>query len=91
MEIKAGDKVRIKSWEKLLEENAEFYAEAYVEIDRGPAFVEEMQEFCGKDLIVANTWDHEEEDEQTYTWFEQEGGGYTFSSWMVEEVISNEI
>ena len=91
MEIKAGDKVRIKSWEKLLEENSDSYDVDYDELERGPGFVKEMREFCGKELHADNAWNYREEDDKTYVWFEQVGGSYTFSSWMVEEVISNEL
>lgn len=89
MEIKAGDKVRIKSWKKLLEENSEFH-----NLNRGPSFVDEMREFCGVELAVFKVWEHEEdEDSQVHTWFEAEDDAceFYFSDWMVEEVISNEV
>ena len=93
MEIKAGDKVRIKSWEKLLEENAALWLEDSEEIGRGPAFVMEMSKFCGEELGVIKVRLKKEDDGETYTWFEVEGDldGYYFSSWMVEEVIQSEI
>lgn len=92
MEIKAGDKVRIKSWEKLLEENSEFYEKEWEsEIARGPAFVGEMVDFCGKELVVSEAWErHEEEDQRLHTWFNVVGdtNSFSFSDWMVEEVIA---
>jgi len=89
MEIKAGDKVRIKSWEKLLVENDAYLSDFCEELDRGPGFVEDMREFCDKELNVEETWDAKEpEDEEVYTQFCVEETSWTFSSWMVEEVIS---
>jgi len=92
MEIKAGDKVRIKSWEKVIEENPNFYDAEYGEIERGPTFQDTMGEYHGKEWVVNKTWkQEEEEDGETYTWFtidDETGFDYTWSSWMVKEVVN---
>lgn len=83
MEIKKGDKVRIKSWEEM---EAEFGLDYDGDIDCAAYFTKAMREFCGEVLTVA------ELDYYDYGWFYVTATKeFYFSTDMVAEVISEEI
>jgi len=86
MEIKAGDKVRIKSWEAM---ESEYGLDEDGDIARWPFFTEAMKRLCGKELVsemdAALTGFDDADD---YVRFSVENESWDFATWMVEEVIS---
>ena len=52
MKYKAGDKVRVRSWEEMKRELGGEPNALCIEIPDGPNFVDSMREFCGKEFTV---------------------------------------
>ena len=52
MKYKAGDKVRVRSWEEMERELGGEPNALCIEIPGGPNFVDSMREFCGKEFTV---------------------------------------
>ena len=87
MEFKAGDKVRIKSWEAM---EAEFGLDGDGDIKRFPWFVTGMRGLCGSEVTVVSDPEMTDfGDEDDCEVFEVVGHEeFEFATWMVEEVIS---
>ena len=49
MKYKVGDKVRVRQWEDL---KSQYKTDEYGEINVGVIFVEDMKNFCGKELVI---------------------------------------
>lgn len=81
MVIKKGDKVRIKSWEQM---ELEFGLDRLGDIACNGAFVANMLDFCGQTVEVTST-PYPEDD---YFGVVEDEEGWTFSTDMVAEVIS---
>lgn len=52
MKYKAGDKVRVRSWEEMEREFGGEPNSPYIEIPGAPSFADDMREFCGKEFTV---------------------------------------
>jgi len=84
MEIKAGDKVRIKSWEAM---EAEFGLDEDGDINCLPYITGKMRWACGATLTVQEITS----EARHLEFFMEEDPGTFFAAWMVEEVIQSEI
>ena len=76
LKYKVGDKVRVKSWKRLIEDYGlkEDESGKYIPI-RDIDFTEEMKEFCGKvvtiDAIVGNVYMIAEDDGWCWSWTDE--------------------
>ena len=52
MKYKAGDRVKIREWEDIVEEHGS-NPDGYVEVPKGATIVPRMKEFCGKETEVS--------------------------------------
>ena len=79
MKYKVGDKVRVKKWEDL---KSQYETDEYGEINVGVIFVEDMKEFCGKELVIEGF---------NYEGYAYESNGWSWQDWMFEDVETKQI
>ena len=79
MKYKVGDKVRVRQWEDL---KSQYKTDEYGEINVGVIFVEDMKEFCGKELVIRQVWS------DTYSCH---GNNFLWQDWMFEDVETKTI
>ena len=79
MKYKVGDKVKVKKWEDLA---SEYTVDEYGDICHGAMFIQEMKEYCGKELVIK----HVRMD--TYSCH---GNIWSWQDWMFEDVETKTI
>ena len=79
MKYKVGDKVRVRQWEDL---KSQYETDEYGEINVGVIFIEDMKNFCGKELVIEGF---------NYEGYAYESNGWSWQDWMFEDVETKTI
>lgn len=79
MKYKVGDKVRVKEWKDL---ELEYEVDEYGDICHGAMFIQEMKEYCGKELVIEQVWNDR---------YSCHGISYLWQDWMFEDVVEQQI
>ena len=79
MKYKVGDKVKVRQWEDL---KSQYETDQYGEINIGVGFVEEMKEFCGKELVIEGF---------KYEGYSCKGNGWSWEDWMFEDAVEKQM
>ena len=79
MKYKIGDKVKVKKWEDL---ELEYEVDEYGDICHGAMFIQEMKEYCGKELVIEQVWNDR---------YSCHGISYLWQDWMFEDVETKQI